>query len=1657
MVGGEVEGRFLKKNPDDLGLISPPCHPCLLTPLPLPSHTPAVHAPFSSHPCADPYSRNRPPSPHLSQPSGRLARIDALREMWSNENFVYTYRPAHLSLSSLASQATLPHLTMLRTDKVDCGGGSVSVATCEHRYSSSGGAPPPYSRLPPDGHEFPSNYAEGLPDKMSRFARYSRLAMELDSPGSPPSSATSTPRTRSAPGTPLGPPPPIPRSSPTASKTYNNERTSESGNNKWTGNEERKSREPTPTRGRWRRQDEKSEKSVRDKIAMFSTDGPDQPHSKTRKLDKQEEEEGTMKRAFTEDDVRLDNSASSITKSGREVNGSSRSLSKTSVFSSMINVSTSEPKDNAKNISTASSEVDIRQDTPPTPHSQGLREEKKVDDESSTNGLHSRSQSLVDIGRSTLTKRHSVGAYDRPSVYQYGIEKPEERERRTSLTNLIEQRRKSFGSKLLGLVIPENRGSEGTDKASIDLPRISSVPPTAANKTMSLPREGQRSPRLYKTDSISSIDSCESNTSSRHSSLNAPPWKSHGTSTLPKYSPAFKRKNMTVFNKADNLPPLSGRSHSACSTSPTSDLSQASPTHLSHSPPKSLETISPPSSEHTYDMTDGRYNSDRNSYSKVPFSHKNSMESRFNRAEDSDNDSAVSSTQSSYSQGMSPPSSPMPDQDELEDRRGTGYRSRLSQQNSLDDQDAVRRVLKRGSIEAENRRNVIISARVSSGKNSDENMTPEIIRKYSSTSDREDSDRFPQRLDSELREGPKVTGLRRQTSTSSTSSTASSRRSSHDSSRRNSKDSLSMSPTKVSAEPVYFDQEGEMYKEDQLKIAYVNEITDNFEQLKEPNNKEVIAEVPLSSSVSRRIIEASDSSDSSHSSQPVSCHSRRGGNRWAELEMKYGTTNSNSDIESKIQRMRRASDSSSPDRTKKKSGGFRALAERWQQRAEEDTSLPPQPTLAHRESNSRIEAPTRSTRQYEEHLTTTSTLERPARPSRLYDDQANMNRRQSSQPNHHSESSQSNSLSSCGDTLSENLDIPRAEVPDRKLSMPEYGNGGIKMRDRREGGPGGVPSRPTSLIEGGDGGVIDSNYLSGCAQLSPTASTDSRDDLFTPETSLSRTSSKEVLDAFSRPRAAIGVSFPRVGASTTPKIDDIMRAFERHDMRKRGTIGGGSSHPRMSSLDSTNSDEGLIGAHYGSVTSLASGQRDQYGSITSLASSTSLISPQELAQLIEEANQSLEESGTPSHEILVVVLHREIVGHGSIGITLAGGADYETKEITVHKVIPGSLADRDGRIQRGDRVLSINGRNLRGVTHKEALSILKSPRPEVVLVLSRSRSVTPQESNMTESDGNFSHRPSLINHITSPRPPKILESPMDSKSLISAVAAMSIPRGPPFTITLVKDGAGLGFSLEGGKDSPLGDRPLTVKKIFSGGAADKGGILKVGDELVSVNTVDVTGMARIEAWNFLKKLPDGTVSLVLRQKLESSSAKNEEYRGCLQASGRPGEGRKQAGTCRRPTELFAVVTGGNNVMGYAIMKELCAKFEGRMYVYLTTRDEGRAEAAVEILKEAVEEAAAAEAVKGNEGKHVEAQTDNTPVLQPCIPIKGTGSSRDLKVSLSLLYTQPSAIKPSRCCQSKVKKMGGGDEDSIQHECEGRTCPHRGASGGPCNDERAYLE
>ena len=52
---------------------------------------------------------------------------------------------------------------------------------------------------------------------------------------------------------------------------------------------------------------------------------------------------------------------------------------------------------------------------------------------------------------------------------------------------------------------------------------------------------------------------------------------------------------------------------------------------------------------------------------------------------------------------------------------------------------------------------------------------------------------------------------------------------------------------------------------------------------------------------------------------------------------------------------------------------------------------------------------------------------------------------------------------------------------------------------------------------------------------------------------------------------------------------------------------------------------------------------------------------------------------------------------------------------------------------------------------------------------------------------------------------------------------------------------------------------------FSGGLADKEGTLIAGDELITVNGQSVEHMTRTEAWNFLKKLPNAPVHMLVKR------------------------------------------------------------------------------------------------------------------------------------------------------------------------------------------------
>lgn len=72
----------------------------------------------------------------------------------------------------------------------------------------------------------------------------------------------------------------------------------------------------------------------------------------------------------------------------------------------------------------------------------------------------------------------------------------------------------------------------------------------------------------------------------------------------------------------------------------------------------------------------------------------------------------------------------------------------------------------------------------------------------------------------------------------------------------------------------------------------------------------------------------------------------------------------------------------------------------------------------------------------------------------------------------------------------------------------------------------------------------------------------------------------------------------------------------------------------------------------------------------------------------------------------------------------------------VHKVFPNGLASQEGTIQKGNEVLSINGKSLKGTTHNDALAILRQarePRQAVIVTRKLTAESMPDLNSTTDS------------------------------------------------------------------------------------------------------------------------------------------------------------------------------------------------------------------------------------------------------------------------------------------------------------------------------------
>ncbi|XP_038271128.1 disks large homolog 3 isoform X6 [Dermochelys coriacea] len=240
-------------------------------------------------------------------------------------------------------------------------------------------------------------------------------------------------------------------------------------------------------------------------------------------------------------------------------------------------------------------------------------------------------------------------------------------------------------------------------------------------------------------------------------------------------------------------------------------------------------------------------------------------------------------------------------------------------------------------------------------------------------------------------------------------------------------------------------------------------------------------------------------------------------------------------------------------------------------------------------------------------------------------------------------------------------------------------------------------------------------------------------------------------------------------------------------------------------------------------------------------------------------------------------------GPKGLGFSIAGGIGNQhipgDNSIYITKIIEGGAAQKDGRLQIGDRLLAVNNTNLQDVRHEEAVASLKNTSDMVYLKVAKPGNVhlndmyAPPDYASTFSalaDNHISHNTSLgylssvENKPTYPAPPQATPSRYSPipRHMIGEEDFTREPR----KIILHKGSTGLGFNIVGGEDG----EGIFVSFILAGGPADLSGELRRGDRILSVNGVNLRNATHEQAAAALKRAGQ-TVTIIAQYRPEEYS------------------------------------------------------------------------------------------------------------------------------------------------------------------------------------------
>ncbi|CAK7292745.1 Multiple PDZ domain protein [Vulpes lagopus] len=197
----------------------------------------------------------------------------------------------------------------------------------------------------------------------------------------------------------------------------------------------------------------------------------------------------------------------------------------------------------------------------------------------------------------------------------------------------------------------------------------------------------------------------------------------------------------------------------------------------------------------------------------------------------------------------------------------------------------------------------------------------------------------------------------------------------------------------------------------------------------------------------------------------------------------------------------------------------------------------------------------------------------------------------------------------------------------------------------------------------------------------------------------------------------------------------------------------------------------------------------------------------------------------------------------SLGISIAGGVGSPLGDVPIFIAMmhPNGVAAQTQKLRVGDRIVTICGTSTEGMTHTQAVNLLKNAPGSIEMQVVAGGDVSVVTGHQQE--------------------------PASSSLSFTALTSSSIFQddlGPPQckSITLDRGPDGLGFSIVGGYGSPHGDLPIYVKTVFAKGAASEDGRLKRGDQIIAVNGQSLEGVTHEEAVAILKRTK-GTVTLMV--------------------------------------------------------------------------------------------------------------------------------------------------------------------------------------------------